>query len=67
LQVLRYSALIFGVFYGFYHQSSLSAQAKIHKIDKDYAHKESLITKAKAAWLKKNLPADQKTAGGDSE
>lgn len=62
--MLRYSALFFGVFYGFYHQSTLSAKAKLAEIDREYHHKESLIQQAKAEFAKKNMPAESKTEGG---
>ena len=65
-QVLRYSALALGVFYGFYHQTSLSAQAKASQITRDYQHKESLIQQAKTEYKKRTMPASQKTVGGDS-
>ncbi|KAI9681217.1 MAG: hypothetical protein M1817_002499 [Caeruleum heppii] len=64
VNVLRYSALVAGVVYGFYHQSTLTAQKKINQIDRDYARKESLIAKAKAAYVKKTMPAESKTQGG---
>jgi F-type H+-transporting ATP synthase subunit e len=54
-----------GVFYGLYHQSKLSAAAKLAAIDREYQHKESLIEKAKAEFAKKNMPGGAKTEGGD--
>ena len=66
LQVLRYSALGAGVFYGFYHQASLSASARLAAVNREYERKQSLIEKAKAEYSKKNLPASAKTEGGDS-
>jgi len=65
VNVLRWSALAFGVFYGFYHQSSLTAQAKTNKIQREYQHKQHLIDQARAEYIKKTLPADKKTASGD--
>lgn len=65
LQVLRWSALGAGVFYGLYHQSKLSTSAKLAAIDREYQHKQSLIEKAKAEYAKKNMPASSKTEGGD--
>jgi len=64
VNVLRWSALTFGVFYGFSHQSSLTSHAKAAKIDREYQHKESLIQQAKAEWLKKTLPPEKKTETG---
>ncbi|KAI9815398.1 MAG: hypothetical protein M1832_005468 [Thelocarpon impressellum] len=67
VNVLRYSALALGVFYGFSHQASLSAQSKASQITRDYQHKESLIQQAKAEYKKRTMPASQKTEGGGSE
>lgn len=56
VNVLRYSALAGGVFYGFYRQSSLNSQSKRAEIDREYAHKEHLIEQARAEWKKKTTP-----------
>lgn len=61
--MLRWSALGFGVFYGAYHQLSLSARDKAEHKRKDWEHKESLIRQAKAEWAKSH-PAEQPKAGG---
>jgi F-type H+-transporting ATP synthase subunit e len=66
-QVLRYSALAAGVFYGLYHQASLSASAKFAAINREYEHKQSLIEKAKAEYSKKNMPANKKAESGESK
>ena len=67
LKVLRYSALLFGIFYGFQHQRSLdSAAAQSHKAH-EYQKKTDLIEKAKLEWKKKSMPAQSKTEGGDSK
>jgi len=50
--VLRWSALGLGVFYGAYHQLSLSARDKAVASKKDWEHKESLIRQAKAEWAR---------------
>jgi F-type H+-transporting ATP synthase subunit e len=60
VNVLRWSALFGGVFYGLYHQSTLNTQAKHAEHEREYKHKESLIAKAKAEWAKKTAPADTK-------
>ncbi|KAL2070904.1 hypothetical protein VTL71DRAFT_13930 [Oculimacula yallundae] len=59
VNVLRYSALGAGIFYGFYHQSQLTAASKLAAIHKDYAHKENLIKQAKSEFAKKNAPASK--------
>lgn len=67
LQVLRYSALVAGGCYGFYHQSTLSAQQRLNEINREYQAKQYLIAKAKAEFTKKTMPSDSKTAGGSSK
>lgn len=52
VQVLRWSALGVGVFYGFYHNQALKSQAAQHAAAAEWQHKESLITQAKAQWAK---------------
>lgn len=66
-QVLRYSALLAGVGYGFYHQSNINAQNHKAKVDRDFAHQASLITQAKAEFKKKNVPQESVTEGGEGE
>lgn len=39
---------------------------KIEDINRQYQHKADLIAQAKAAYAKKNMPPESKTAGGDS-
>ncbi|BDD57859.1 hypothetical protein MPDQ_001047 [Monascus purpureus] len=58
VNVLRYSALVAGLVYGVYHQSSLNSQAKRAEIDREYARKERLIEQAKAEWRKKTAPPE---------
>lgn len=66
LQVLRYSALGAGIFYGLYHQAKLSSAAKLAAINREYEHKQQLIDKAKAEYTKSKLPASAKTESGGS-
>ena len=65
--MLRYSALITGIFYGIYHQSSLLSQQKANDLNRKYSAEESLIAKAKAEYVKQTMPQDNKTAGGEGE
>ena len=58
-QVLRWGALVFGVFYGFSHQTAITAQDKIAASKHEYERKEKLISQAKAAWAQKNAPKGQ--------
>lgn len=60
-QVFRYSALVAGLVYGVYHQSTLNSQTKRTEIEHEYARKERLIEQAKAEWKKKTAPQETKT------
>ncbi|KAF2636384.1 hypothetical protein P280DRAFT_522323 [Massarina eburnea CBS 473.64] len=57
VNVIRWSALATGVFYGFSHQLSISARERAQAKQHEYQHKESLIQQAKAEWQKKQSPA----------
>jgi F-type H+-transporting ATP synthase subunit e len=63
-QVLRYSALFFGIIYGFSHQRTLNANARAAHAENEYKHKESLIQKAKLEFAKKNMPQTETADGG---
>ncbi|MCJ1314098.1 hypothetical protein MMC25_007778 [Agyrium rufum] len=65
VNVLRYSALLGGILYGFQHQRTIYAKQHAQDVEREYQSKESLIAKAKAAYLQKSLPPGKKTAGGD--
>ncbi|OJD30897.1 atp synthase subunit mitochondrial [Diplodia corticola] len=56
VNVLRWSALGLGLFYGVYHQAKLSSQDKLDAINREYQRKEELIKKAKEEWTKKTAP-----------
>jgi len=58
LQVLRYSALLAGIAYGFSHQASITAKSKLNHIEAETKHHESLIRKGKAEWAKKTAPPE---------
>ncbi|KAF7503327.1 hypothetical protein GJ744_003970 [Endocarpon pusillum] len=64
VNVLRYSALLFGIFYGFSHQRTIYANNKASHVENEYKHRESLIEKAKLEWKKKNLPPEARTGSG---
>ncbi|KAJ2982321.1 hypothetical protein NUW58_g6468 [Xylaria curta] len=57
VNVLRYSALAFGVFYGFTHQRSITASQRAAAAKKDYEHKQHLINQAKAEYSRSKNPA----------
>ncbi|OCT49417.1 ATP synthase subunit e, mitochondrial [Cladophialophora carrionii] len=65
VNVLRWSALVAGIFYGFTHQRTITARNAAAHQKAEYDHKAELISKAKAEWAKKNLPPQSKTASGD--
>ena len=62
LQVLRYSALTFGVFYGFTHQRSINATQRAAAAQKEYEHKQRLIEQAKAEYAKSKNPSKKSSA-----
>ncbi|KAK3329306.1 ATP synthase E chain-domain-containing protein [Apodospora peruviana] len=62
--VLRYTALGLGIFYGFSHQRSLSSAQKAAAAQKEYEHKQSLIAKAKAEFAKSKQPASSASKAG---
>lgn len=61
VNVLRYSALAFGVFYGFSHQRSITAQHKAAAAQKDWEHKQRLIEQARAKYAETKAPKTQST------
>ncbi|KAB8071498.1 ATP synthase E chain-domain-containing protein [Aspergillus leporis] len=63
VNVLRYSALVAGLIYGAYHQSSITSTAKRAEADREYARQERLIQQAKAEWKKKTAPKDTQNSG----
>ncbi|KAH7379238.1 ATP synthase E chain-domain-containing protein [Phaeosphaeria sp. MPI-PUGE-AT-0046c] len=67
VNVLRWSALGFGVFYGAYHQLSLSARDKANAAQKDWDHKESLIRQAKQEWAKSHPSEQPKSSGAKAD
>ncbi|RYP21809.1 hypothetical protein DL765_002034 [Monosporascus sp. GIB2] len=64
VNVLRYSALAFGVFYGFSHQRSINAAQRAAAEQKEYEHKQRLIAQAKAEYNKSKNPASASTQKG---
>ncbi|MCJ1296351.1 hypothetical protein MMC34_007917 [Xylographa carneopallida] len=62
--VLRYTALGSGVFYGLYHQRTLNAHAEQQSVQRRYRTEESLIAQAKAAYARKEMPGGEKGQGG---
>lgn len=56
-QVLRWGALVFGVFYGFSHQSQINSTDKRIAAQHEWEKKEKLIQQAKSEYVKKTKPA----------
>ncbi|KAF1828397.1 hypothetical protein BDW02DRAFT_574906 [Decorospora gaudefroyi] len=67
MQVLRWSALGFGVFYGAYHQLSLSAADRAKAAQKEWQHKESLIRQAKEQWARDHPSEQPKRSGAKAD
>ncbi|KAK0746357.1 ATP synthase E chain-domain-containing protein [Schizothecium vesticola] len=57
VNVLRYSALCFGVLYGFYHQRTITSSQRSAAAQHEYEHKQKLIAEAKKAYAKSKQPA----------
>lgn len=55
-QVLRYSALAFGVFYGFTHQRTITATSNAAHAKKEYEHQQQLIEQARAKFAEQKNP-----------
>jgi F-type H+-transporting ATP synthase subunit e len=64
IQVLRWSALGVGVFYGAYHQLGISAKNKMSQEKREWERKESLIAQAKAEWARQHPAQQPKRASG---
>ncbi|KJY00912.1 mitochondrial ATPase like protein [Zymoseptoria brevis] len=54
--VLRWGALVFGVFYGFTHQQAIFAKDKAAEHKHEYDRKQKLIDEAKAKFAEKHSP-----------
>ena len=57
MQVLRWSALAFGVFYGFSHQRTIYATQQAQHDKHEWDSKQKLIDQAKAEYAKQKKPA----------
>ncbi|KIY50485.1 hypothetical protein FISHEDRAFT_64702 [Fistulina hepatica ATCC 64428] len=53
VNVVRYTALLSGLVYGWYHNRTLRAAHEQHKFEHAVHHREQLIKQAKEAWAKK--------------
>jgi F-type H+-transporting ATP synthase subunit e len=55
------------VFYGFYHQRSISVSQRSEAAQRAYDHKLELIAKAKAEYAKSKQPASATAKAGGGE
>ncbi|KAF8913189.1 ATP synthase E chain-domain-containing protein [Gymnopilus junonius] len=53
VNVVRYTALLSGIAYGWYHRKSLQAAYDNHKREEAIHQREKLIAEAKDAWKRK--------------
>ncbi|KAF2208844.1 hypothetical protein CERZMDRAFT_114360 [Cercospora zeae-maydis SCOH1-5] len=56
VNVLRWGALVFGVFYGFSHQQAIHSKDKANAQKAEYDRKANLIQQAKAKFAEQNSP-----------
>ncbi|PTB46612.1 hypothetical protein M441DRAFT_75444 [Trichoderma asperellum CBS 433.97] len=57
VNVFRWSALAFGVFYGFSHQRTITTTQRAQHAQYEYEQKQKLIDQAKAEYAKKKNPS----------
>ncbi|KAF1996288.1 hypothetical protein P154DRAFT_472971 [Amniculicola lignicola CBS 123094] len=67
VNVFRWSALGVGVFYGFYHQLSISSAKRVAASKREWEHKESLISQAKAEWARQHPQETPKSSAAGSK
>ncbi|KAK4507868.1 hypothetical protein PRZ48_001603 [Zasmidium cellare] len=56
VNVLRWGALTFGVFYGFSHQQAINSRDRAAEAKAEYERKQKLIDEAKAKFVEKTQP-----------
>ncbi|PVG00930.1 hypothetical protein CPB86DRAFT_773537 [Serendipita vermifera] len=59
VNVVRYSALVGGIFYGIMHKRTLQAQENKRREHEAEHHREKLIEEARKAWKDQHAPAKQ--------
>ncbi|KAI9669091.1 MAG: hypothetical protein M1831_000683 [Alyxoria varia] len=67
LNVLRYSALGFGIFYGLSHQRKIYANDRVASEKHEYEQKVSLIDRAKAEFARKKNPPPENEVISDPQ
>ncbi|KAK0881244.1 F1F0 ATP synthase subunit e, mitochondrial [Friedmanniomyces endolithicus] len=65
VNLLRWSALAVGVFYGFSHQNAIHSRDKKAVTQHEWDRKAQIIDQAKAEWKKRNDPDSGKDNGGE--
>ncbi|OAA42660.1 ATPase, F0 complex, subunit E, mitochondrial [Metarhizium rileyi] len=65
VNVLRWSALAVGVFYGFSHQRTITTTQRAEHAKHEWEGKQKLIDQAKAEYAKKTKAAAAATASND--
>ncbi|EJU02835.1 hypothetical protein DACRYDRAFT_51184, partial [Dacryopinax primogenitus] len=60
--VVRYSALLGGIFYGIVHRRTLQGEENAKKEAHDHQRRDQLIKEAREAWKKKQVTP---TSGGE--
>ncbi|KAK0347423.1 F1F0 ATP synthase subunit e, mitochondrial [Friedmanniomyces endolithicus] len=63
VNLLRWSALAVGVFYGFSHQNAIHSRDKKAVTQHEWDRKAQIIDQAKAEWKKRNDPDSGKDNG----
>ena len=66
VNVLRWSALAVGVFYGFSHQRTITTTQRAEHAKHEWESKQKLIDQAKAEYAKKNSPAPTTASKDDA-
>ena len=65
--VLRWSALAVGIFYGFSHQRTITASQRAEHERHEYESKQKLINQAKAEYAKLKNPAQASADDGTTD
>ncbi|TFK42028.1 ATP synthase E chain-domain-containing protein [Crucibulum laeve] len=67
VNVVRYSALVSGIAYGWYHRRTLQAAHTQHKVEQAVHDRERLVAEAKKAWKTKQEAVNDTTLVTDPE
>ncbi|KAF9447029.1 hypothetical protein P691DRAFT_803036 [Macrolepiota fuliginosa MF-IS2] len=67
VNVVRYTALFSGIFYGWYHRRTLQAEHNKHQIEHAIHNRERLVAEAKEAWKRKQDASKDTTVVADPD